>query len=152
MIENPDHWAPRYAETGAASITFHLEAARDAMKLSREIRRLGSQVAIAIKPGTSVQELSGLLTEIDMVLIMTVEPGFGGQKLIPQTISKVAEIRSLISSSNLNLAVQVDGGVTEDNIGLLAEKGATSFVAGSAVFNFENRALQIERLRQLASH
>ena len=152
MIENPDHWAPQYAETGAASITFHLEAAKDSLKLAREIRRLGSQVAIAIKPGTNVQELRGLLTEIDMVLIMTVEPGCGGQKLIPQTISKVAEIRSLISSSNLELVVQVDGGVTEDNIGLLAENGATSFVAGSAVFNFENRALQIERLRQLASH
>ena len=150
MIEDPERWAPRYAEVGVDSVTFHLEASTDPLQTARKIRDIGSKAAIAIKPGTPLVEVEGLLTEIDMLLIMTVEPGFGGQKLIPQTLSKIAEAREQLRNRDLQIALQVDGGVTESNIAQLAELGADCFVAGSAVFNHDNRELQIAKLRQLS--
>ena len=149
MIENPERWAPAYAEF-AESVTFHLEASKTPLQLAREIRALGSKVAIAIKPNTPVKSLVELLPEIDMVLIMTVEPGFGGQHLIPETLQKIAQARSEIRASGLDIALQVDGGVTEDNIAELAEMGANVFVAGSAVFKNPDRDAQIRKLRELA--
>jgi ribulose-phosphate 3-epimerase len=149
MIENPERWAPAYAEF-AESVTFHLEASKTPLQLAREIRALGSKVAIAIKPNTPVKSLVELLPEIDMVLIMTVEPGFGGQRLIPETLQKIAQARSEIRASGLDIALQVDGGVTEDNIAELAEMGANVFVAGSAVFKNPDRDAQILKLRELA--
>ena len=149
MIENPERWAPAYAEF-AESVTFHLEASKTPLQLAREIRALGSKVAIAIKPNTPVKSLVELLPEIDMVLIMTVEPGFGGQRLIPETLQKIAQARSEIRASGLDIALQVDGGVTEDNIAELAEMGANVFVAGSAVFKNPDRDAQIRKLRELA--
>lgn len=151
MIENPERWAPEYAAAGAASVTFHLEAANDPIWLARELRRLGSRSAIAIKPDTPVTDVLELLPEIDMLLIMTVEPGFGGQALIQSTLEKVAKARSEIRNSGLEIALQVDGGVTEDNIGELAKLGADVFVAGSAVFKNPDRNHQITELRALAS-
>jgi ribulose-phosphate 3-epimerase len=151
MIENPDHWAPMYAEVGVDSVTFHLEAAHDPVSLARRIRDIGSKAAIAIKPNTSVDSVVDLLAEIDMLLIMTVEPGFGGQKLIQETLAKISHARSEIRKQELQIALQVDGGVTESNIQQLAELGADCFVAGSAVFNHDNRELQIAKLRQLSS-
>lgn len=150
MIENPERWAPSYADAGASSVTFHLEAATDPIGLARELRALGSKAAIAIKPGTPVAEVVPLLAEIDMLLIMTVEPGFGGQQLITQTLQKVAQARSEIRASGLEIALQVDGGVTESNIAELAELGADVFVAGSAVFSKPDRNEQISQLRALA--
>jgi len=150
MIENPERWAPSYADAGASSVTFHLEAATNPVALARELRALGSKAAIAIKPGTAVAEVLPLLGEIDMLLIMTVEPGFGGQKLIEQTLQKVAEARTEIRSSGLEIALQVDGGVTEANIEQLANLGADVFVAGSAVFSKPDRNAQISELRALA--
>jgi ribulose-phosphate 3-epimerase len=150
MITDADQWAPKYAELGAASVTFHLEAAADPIALTKRIREIGSKVAVAIKPGTPLEKVLELLPSIDMLLIMTVEPGFGGQSLILETVDKVSAAKSAIRNRNLEVIVQVDGGVTESNIAQLAEHGADSFVAGSAVFNFENRALQIEKLRQLS--
>ena len=150
MIANPDRWAPAYAELGCDSVTFHLEAASDPIGLARRIRDIGSKAAIAIKPNTPFSEIEPLLTEIDMLLVMTVEPGFGGQKLIPETVAKVSQARTAISGKNLQVAIQVDGGVTESNIGQLAEAGADVFVAGSAVFNADNRNLEIAKLRELA--
>lgn len=150
MIENPEKWAPAYAEAGAASVTFHLEAAKDPISLARTLRKLGSRSAIAIKPDTPVADVVELLPEIDMLLIMTVEPGFGGQSLIQSTLAKVAQARSEIRNSGLEIALQVDGGVTEDNIGELAGLGANVFVAGSAVFRNPDRNGQISKLRALA--
>lgn len=151
MIENPDHWAPMYAEVGVESVTFHLEAAHDPISLARRIRDIGSKAAIAIKPNTDVDSVIGMLSEIDMLLIMTVEPGFGGQPLIAETLSKISHARDEIRKQGLQIALQVDGGVTESNIHQLAELGADCFVAGSAVFNHDNRELQIAKLRQLSS-
>lgn len=150
MIEDPDRWALDYADLGVDSVTFHLEAARDPILLARQIRKKGVRAAIAIKPATPVSEVIEILNEIDMLLIMTVEPGFGGQKLIPQTLAKVAEARGELRAHGLQIGLQVDGGVTEDNISELAELGADVFVAGSAVFNKPDRNAQIAKLRQLA--
>lgn len=150
MIENPDRWAPAYAEIGCESVTFHLEAAEDPIGLARRIRDIGSKAAIAIRPRTPFADVEQLLEEIDMLLVMTVEPGFGGQKLIPETIAKVAAARTALTARDLSIAIQVDGGVTESNIGQLAEAGADVFVAGSAVFSAENRNLEIAKLRELA--
>lgn len=151
MIENPEGYAPAYAEAGASSVTFHLEAAQDPIWLARELRKLGAKSAIAIKPNTAVSEVKELLSEIDMLLIMTVEPGFGGQPLIEATLEKISQARSEIRASGLEIAIQVDGGVTEDNIGQLAQLGADVFVAGSAVFKNPDRNAQIAELRQRAS-
>ena len=150
MITNPDRWAPACAELGCDSVTFHLEAATDPVGLARQIRDIGSKAAIAIKPNTPFSEIEPLLTEIDMLLVMTVEPGFGGQKLIPETVAKVSQARAAVQGKNLQVAIQVDGGVTESNIGQLADAGADVFVAGSAVFNADNRNLEIAKLRELA--
>ncbi len=151
MIENPDRWAPAYAELGCDSVTFHLEAAQDPIGLARRIREIGSKAAIAIKPDTPFSDVEQLLTEIDMLLVMTVEPGFGGQKLIPETVSKVKAARAAAKASGLSIAIQVDGGVTESNVSLLADAGADVFVAGSAVFSAQNRNLEITKLRELAN-
>ena len=150
MIENPERWAPAYAEAGASSVTFHLEASKEPVTLARSLRALGARSAIAIKPNTPVSDVIELLPEIDMLLIMTVEPGFGGQALIESTLAKIAQARSEIRNSGLEIALQVDGGVTEDNIGQLASLGANVFVAGSAVFRNPDRNAQISELRALA--
>jgi ribulose-phosphate 3-epimerase len=151
MISDPDRWAPAYAELGCDSVTFHLEAAKDPLGLARRIRAIGSKAAIAIKPNTPFSDVEGLLSEIDMLLVMTVEPGFGGQKLIPETVSKVSQAKQASQNLGLSIAIQVDGGVTESNIGQLADAGADVFVAGSAVFKAENRNLEITKLRDLAN-
>ena len=150
MIEDPDRWAPPYADAGVNSVTFHLEATSKPIELARELRSLGAKAAIAIKPDTDLANVVELLSEIDMLLIMTVEPGFGGQKLIQGTLQKVAEARNAIRASGLEIALQVDGGVTEDNIGQISELGADVFVAGSAVFSKPDRNAQISQLRDLA--
>jgi ribulose-phosphate 3-epimerase len=151
MISDADRWAPGYAELGVASVTFHIEASKNPIELARRIRAIGSRAAVAIKPGTPVSEIEDLLAEIDMVLVMTVEPGFGGQKLIPETIAKISEARDQIRSRGLSISVQVDGGVTEENIAELASAGADCFVAGSAVFSELDRNAKIEQLRALAA-
>jgi ribulose-phosphate 3-epimerase len=151
MISDADRWAPGYAELGVASVTFHIEASKNPIELARRIRAIGSRAAVAIKPGTPVSEIEDLLAEIDMVLVMTVEPGFGGQKLIPETIAKISEARDQIRSRGLSISVQVDGGVTEENISGLASAGADCFVAGSAVFSKLDRNSKIEQLRALAA-
>ena len=150
MIQDPDRWAPAYAELGCDSVTFHLEAAKDPVALARRIREIGPKAAIAIKPDTAFSEVEELLGVIDMLLVMTVEPGFGGQKLIPETVAKVRQARSAIQARGLTVGIQVDGGVTESNIHQLAEAGADVFVAGSAVFNADNRNLEIAKLRNLS--
>jgi ribulose-phosphate 3-epimerase len=150
MIENPDEWAIDYAQTGAASVTFHLEAASEPISLARKLRAAGVKAAVAIKPATKVSEIAELIQEVDMLLVMTVEPGFGGQPILVETLMKIAQARGLIRDSGASVALQVDGGVTESNIAQLASLGADSFVAGSAIYNAPDRANQILRLRTLA--
>lgn len=150
MISNVDGWAERYAKH-AHSVTFHLEAATDAAATIASIRAAGAKAAVAIKPGTELRSVETLLPEIDMLLIMTVEPGFGGQPIIESTFEKITAARSQIESAGLATLLQVDGGVTEHNIAQLASLGADVFVAGSAVFSAADRNAQIIKLRQLAA-
>ncbi len=134
MISNVDIEAPKYAELGVDSITFHLEASEDPVRTIRRLREMGTKVAIALKPDTPVAISFPFLEELDMLLIMTVEPGFGGQKLLDSTLSKISLAAEKIASSGLSVVLQVDGGVTLENIGKLASLGANCAVAGSAVY------------------
>ena len=150
MIENPDTEAMRFAEFGVASITFHLEAAKDPIGLIGKLRQMGVSPAVSIKPATPVERTFDLLDQLDMVLIMTVEPGFGGQKMIEETLPKIETLRNQIAHDNLEVSVQVDGGVTVENIGRLARLGADTFVAGSAVFSHGIPADNIAALKAAA--
>jgi ribulose-phosphate 3-epimerase len=134
MIDDPDRWAPGYAEVGAFSVTFHAEAARDAVALARRLREIGARAGIALKPGTPVEPYLELLPEFDQVLVMTVEPGFGGQSFIASTIPKLALLREQVEKTGLDVWLQVDGGITAETIVTAAEAGADTFVAGSSVF------------------
>lgn len=151
MIENVDTLAVRYADTGVQSVTFHLEATRDAVSLARKIRAAGARAAIAVKPGTGLEDVLSNLPEFDMILVMTVEPGFGGQPLLESTLQKVADARAEIDKSGLEILLQVDGGIDASNIARVARLGADTFVAGSAVFKAADRNEQIAHLRELAS-
>lgn len=150
MISNVDKWAPSYAETGAFSVTFHAEASENPVALARAIRAIGARAGVAIKPGTDVEPFLDLLAEFDQLLVMTVEPGFGGQSLIEDTLTKVSKARRKIDAEKLDVWLQVDGGIDESNIERVASLGADTFVAGSAVFKAQDRAKQIENLRALA--
>lgn len=151
MIEDPDRWAPAYAEAGAQSVTFHVEAATAPIKLARELRRLGARASIAVRPMTPVEPVLAALPEIDMILIMTVEPGFGGQKFLDVTLPKIRAARAAIDSAEGHVLLQVDGGVSLETIERAAEAGADTFVAGSAVYGADNAAARIDELRALAA-
>lgn len=151
MISNADHWAPGYAESGCFSVTFHAEATENPVALARKIRASGARAGVAIKPATRVDSFLEDLAEFDQLLVMTVEPGFGGQSLIESTLEKVSKARRRIDSEKLDIWLQVDGGIDESNIQRVAEYGADTFVAGSAVFKAQDRAKQIDNLRNLAN-
>ncbi|MDD7465855.1 MAG: ribulose-phosphate 3-epimerase [Actinomycetaceae bacterium] len=151
MIDDPDRWAPQYVEAGAGSVTFHAEAAHAPIRLAREIRAMGARAGIAVKPATAIEPYLELLNEFDMILIMTVEPGFGGQKFIEQMMPKVQRTREAVEKSGLDVWIQVDGGISQETIGLAADSGADTFVAGSAVFGAENASAEIAALRNLAA-
>jgi ribulose-phosphate 3-epimerase len=151
MISNVDKWAPGYAEAGAYSVTFHAEASENPVELARRLRAIGARAGVAIKPGTDVEPFLEVLSEFDQLLVMTVEPGFGGQSLIEETLQKVAKARRRIDSEKLDIWLQVDGGIDETNIERVASLGADTFVAGSAVFKADDRAKQIDNLRNLAN-
>lgn len=150
MIEDADTQAVAYAEAGAQSVTFHLEAAKAPIRLARELRRAGVAVGVALRPATPITPLLDILGEFDMVLVMTVEPGFGGQSFLPSMLPKVRAIRSAISAANLELSVQVDGGVNRESIERCAEAGANVFVAGSAIYRAQDAAAEITALREAA--
>ena len=150
MIDDPDAWAPAYAQAGAESVTFHLEAVKAPIRLAREIRAKGARVGVAIKPATPIEPYAALLAEVDMVLIMTVEPGFGGQKFLDLTLPKITAARELINKTGLDIWLQVDGGVSADTIERCAAAGADAFVAGSAVFGADDPNAMINSLRQSA--
>jgi ribulose-phosphate 3-epimerase len=151
MIANADKWAPGYAECGAFSVTFHAEASEEPVQLARKLRSIGARAGIALKPNTPIDPYLDLLAEFDQILVMTVEPGFGGQSLIESTLSKLSIARRRIDSEKLDIWLQVDGGITEQNIQMVAELGADTFVAGSSVFKADDRNKQINALRDLAN-
>jgi ribulose-phosphate 3-epimerase len=151
MIEDPDRWAPSYVEAGAGSVTFHVEAATAPVRLARNLRELGARAGMALRPATPVEPYEDLLPELDMLLIMTVEPGFGGQGFLDLCLPKIRRARRLLDAHGLDLWLQVDGGVSGSTIERCAEAGADMFVAGSAVFGADDPAAAIERLREAAA-
>jgi ribulose-phosphate 3-epimerase len=150
MIDDPDRWAPAYAEAGADSVTFHIEAAAAPVRLARQLHELGAQAGVALKPATPVDTIEALVPEIDLVLVMTVEPGFGGQRFLDLCVPKIRQARELAARTGRQVWVQVDGGVSEETIEQCAEAGADVFVAGSAVFEADDPAGAIGTLRELA--
>lgn len=151
MIDDPDRWAPGYAEAGADSVTFHVEAAADPRALARTLRGLGARSGMALKPGTPWAPYEDLLPDLDMVLVMTVEPGFGGQSFMADMLPKVRAVRESVRRFGGEVWIQVDGGVKADTIGQCAEAGADVFVAGSAVYGQEDVAGRIAELRSLVA-
>ena len=150
MIEDPDRWAPQYAEAGAGSVTFHVEAAAAPVRLARALRSAGARAGMALKPATPVEPYADLLPELDMLLVMTVEPGFGGQSFLDVVLPKLRRAREAIAGRDLDVWLQVDGGVSADTIERCAEAGADVFVAGSAVYGADDPARAVEALREKA--
>jgi ribulose-phosphate 3-epimerase len=148
MIEDPDRWAPGYAEAGARNVTFHVEASAAPVRLARDVRKAGARVGLALKPATPVEPCADLLPEFDMLLVMTVEPGFGGQEFLEVVLPKVRRARELIGADGLWL--QVDGGVSAETIERCAEAGADVFVAGSAIYRADDPAKAVQALREQA--
>jgi ribulose-phosphate 3-epimerase len=151
MIENVDVEALKFAALGVESITFHLEASTNPGKTIHQLKQLGTKVAIAIKPATPVAAVLPYLTELDMLLIMTVEPGFGGQSLIAETMEKIPLAAQAIKESGRSIILQADGGVTLANVGHISSLGVDCVVAGSAVFGTGEPAQNIAALRRAAS-
>ncbi|MFM7598801.1 MAG: ribulose-phosphate 3-epimerase [Actinomycetota bacterium] len=151
MITDPDRWAPGYAEAGAGSVTFHAEAVHAPVRLARTLRALGARAGLGVNPATPIAPYADLLPDLDMVLLMTVEPGFGGQRFLDMVLPKVAEARELVRLSGCDVWVQVDGGVSVDTIGRCAEAGANVFVAGSAVFGADDPDRMVRTLREMAT-
>jgi ribulose-phosphate 3-epimerase len=151
MIDEPERWAPGYAELGAASVTFHLEAASEPVSLARELRRLGARAGVALKPDTPAEGLYDVLDEFDQILVMTVEPGFGGQSFRAETMPKLRALSSEARRRGAAVWFQVDGGISEDTIAQAASAGADTFVAGSAVFGADDPDAAISSLRLLAA-
>lgn len=150
MIEDPDRWAPEYAEAGARSVTFHAEAAAAPLRLARELRSMGVRAGLGLKPATPIEPYLDILGEFDMILIMTVEPGFGGQSFIEAMMPKVARTREAVNKSGLDVWIQVDGGISRKTIEIAADAGADTFVAGSAVYQSADAYAEVEALRELA--
>lgn len=150
MIAEVDRWAPGYAEAGAESVTFHVEASDAPVKLARELRSLGARASMGLRPATPIEPYEDLLGELDMVLLMTVEPGFGGQKFLDLVLPKIRRTRALIDKHGGDIWLQVDGGVSMETIERCVEAGADTFVAGSAVFRSDEPDVMVEQLRAAA--
>ena len=149
MITDVDQWAPGYAELGVFSVTFHAEATQDPVALARRLRELGARAGLAVKPGTDVEPYLELLREFDQLLVMTVEPGFGGQAFMTDMLPKIEKVRAAIG--DLDVWLQVDGGIALDTIALASAAGADTFVAGSAVYQADHAGDAIDALRALAT-
>jgi ribulose-phosphate 3-epimerase len=150
MIADADRWAPEYAQLGVDSVTFHVEASTAPVRLARELRAAGTKASMALRPATPVEPYLDMLGELDMLLLMTVEPGFGGQKFLDLVLPKIRRARAAIDGSGKPIALQVDGGISRDTILRAAEAGADVFVAGSAVYSAPEPAVEIDVLRNLA--
>jgi ribulose-phosphate 3-epimerase len=151
MITDVDRWATDYAEAGAASVTLHAEASAAPVRTARALREAGAKAGIALRPATGFEAYEDLLPEFDMVLVMSVEPGFGGQAFLDVVLPKLRRVRRAVDAADLDVRVQVDGGVSAETIERCAEAGADVFVAGSAVYGAEDAAAAVEDLRRLAS-
>lgn len=152
MIEDPDRWAGGYVDAGAGSVTFHVEACRAPVRLARQLRSAGARAGMALRPATPIEPYADLLPELDMVLVMTVEPGFGGQEFLDACVPKIRRTRELLDRVGGDVWLQVDGGVSLDTIERCAAAGADVFVAGSAVFGAEDADAMVARLRDVATH
>lgn len=150
MIDDPGRWAPGYAEAGAHNVTFHAEATDDPAAVGRDLRAAGAKAGLALKPGTPLEPYLEILKSFDTLLVMTVEPGFGGQEFMAEVLPKVAEARRRVETGHLELRIEVDGGINADTIHAAAEAGADTFVAGSAVYNADDPAKAVAALRELA--
>jgi ribulose-phosphate 3-epimerase len=151
MIEDPDRWAIGYAEAGAHNVTVHAEAAHDPVMLARDLRAAGARAGLSIKPGTPLEDHMETLRHYDTLLVMSVEPGFGGQSFIPEVLDKVRTARRLVDTGHLKLIVEIDGGINADTIEQAAEAGVDCFVAGSAVYGAEDPGKAVEALRERAA-
>ena len=151
MIDDPKRWAPPYAEAGAYNVTFHAEATSDPVDVARDIRAAGAKAGLAIKPNTPLEPYLEILRDIDTLLVMSVEPGFGGQKFIAEVLEKVKIERTIVDSSDLRLLVEIDGGINADTIEQAAEAGVDCFVAGSAVYGADDPGKAVAALREQAA-
>lgn len=151
MIEDPDRWAIGYAEAGAYNVTVHVEAANDPVKLAKDLRAAGSKAGLSIKPGTPLEPYVDVLKHYDTLLVMSVEPGFGGQKFMVDVLEKVKQARHLVDTGHLKLLVEIDGGINADTIEQAAQAGVDCFVAGSAVYDAADPGKAVEALRAQAA-
>jgi ribulose-phosphate 3-epimerase len=151
MITDPDRWAPGYAEAGAYNVTFHAEACEDPVRLAKTLRAAGSRAGLAIDRDTPVEPYLELLPHLDTLLIMTIKAGFGGQQFLPEMLDKVRDVRRRIRAKDLDVRLEVDGGIAADTIEQAAEAGADAFVAGTAVYGADDPAEAIRKLRAQAS-
>lgn len=150
MIDDPGRWAPGYAEAGAYNVTFHAEATDDPVSVARDIRAAGAKAGLAIKPGTALEPYLEILRDFDTLLVMSVEPGFGGQSFIAEVLTKVAAARRLVDSGELSILIEIDGGINTDTIEAAAQAGVDCFVAGSAIYGAADPSVAIEALRRQA--
>lgn len=151
MIENPDRWAHRYAEAGAYNVTFHAEATDDPVGVARDIRAAGGKAGLGIKPATPLERYLGILREFDTLLVMSVDPGFGGQSFMPEVLDKVRTARRLVDAGELTILIEIDGGINTSTVEQAAEAGVDCFVAGTAVYNADDPAAAVEGLRRQAA-
>ncbi|WP_073455118.1 ribulose-phosphate 3-epimerase [Pseudonocardia thermophila] len=150
MIEDPDRWAIGYAEAGAYNVTVHVEAARDPVALAKNLRAAGAKAGLSIKPGTPLEPHIETLKHYDTLLVMSVEPGFGGQEFIPDVLEKVRTARRLVDTGHLTVLVEIDGGINADTVEAAAEAGVDCFVAGSAVYGADDPGRAVRALRERA--
>ena len=150
MIEDPDRWAPDYADAGCEVVTFHAEAAKAPIRLARELRKRGAKVGIAFKPATPVEPFLEFLGDFDLALVMTVEPGFGGQKFLAEVLPKAKLLRNYANEKGLDLEIQIDGGVNRETIIEGAQAGVDNYVAGSSVFSSGDPGAEVAELKRLA--
>ncbi|MFI9404666.1 ribulose-phosphate 3-epimerase [Nocardia sp. NPDC052316] len=151
MIEDPGRWAPPYAEAGAHNVTFHAEATDDPIAVARDIRAAGAKAGLSVKPNTPIEPYLEILRSFDTLLVMSVEPGFGGQSFIADVLEKARTVRRLVDAGELRLLVEIDGGINADTIEAAAEAGIDCFVAGSAVYNTADPKAAVESLRRQAA-
>lgn len=150
MIDDPGRWAPGYAEAGAYNVTFHAEATDDPVSVARDVRAAGAKAGLAIKPGTALEPYLEILRDFDTLLVMSVEPGFGGQSFIAEVLTKVAAVRRIVDSGELRILIEIDGGINADTIEAAAQAGVDCFVAGSAIYGAADPSVAVEALRRQA--
>jgi ribulose-phosphate 3-epimerase len=148
MIEDPDRWAIGYAEAGAYNVTVHVEAAKDPVALAKDLRAAGARAGLSVKPATPLEPHLETLRHYDTLLVMSVEPGFGGQEFIPEVLDKVRTARRLVDTGHLTLLVEIDGGINDETIEAAAEAGVDCFVAGSAVYGADRPEAAVRALRE----